>query len=187
MAGNDLLANGQAQARPGHLAFGGLHPIEFLEEVRQGFDRDAHTGVANGERPLIIILPGSDFHQAIGRVVFYCITHQVEHHLFDFVAVGLHIGKISRDFKVQGNVTLIGLALHDLRAFIQQREQIEAGQVELNTPGFQAGQVKERGGQRTQAHSLAMDVVNDRFTLFLGYFRAQQEVGGRTDGCQRGA
>ena len=60
-----------------------------------------------------------DRHQTIPDVVFDCVTQQVEHHLFDLIAVGFHLAKIRRDFESESDMRLGRLGTHDFDTFFQ--------------------------------------------------------------------
>ena len=83
----------------------------------------------------------------LAELYLMALLNRFEHDLLHFIPVGFHLRKIRRHLQAHADMALIGLALHGLHAFIQHGLQIKRRQVELNPPGFEAGQVQERRRQ----------------------------------------
>jgi len=111
MAGDDLFANGKAQPRTRNFPCGGFHPVELIKNMGKGFLRDAHTGVAYGQPPLVLIETSQDAHRAPGNVVLDGIADQAKKDLLDFFAICLHNGEILREFEADADLVLFSLAL----------------------------------------------------------------------------
>ncbi len=185
---DDLFADGESQPCAAGLALMFAHPVEFFEEMGNGFIRDAHTRIL--DRRWIfssVSKAAADDHRSIRTVVFDGITQQVEQDLFDLVAVGFHERHVVGDIHADLDVRLLRLGHHHIAAFIDQVCHAEARLAELHPARFQACQVKEGGSQRVQSQRFIVDVVDDLVTLLARHLRAQQQVGGCAERSQRGA
>ncbi len=117
---HDLSADGESQAGAGGLPFIFAHPIEFFEQVRHGFIRNADAGILDGN---------ADFHLArlafhgdlsVRTVVFNGIRKQVEHDLLDLVAIGFQRWQVIRCIDHDFHLLFFRLRVHDVFAFIKQ-------------------------------------------------------------------
>jgi hypothetical protein len=137
---------GQRQAEAGAL---GAHAarlgdlLEFVKQPRQVLDGDAHAGVGDIDRDVVVGPVRVQAHRPAARRELDAVAHQVVEHLLDAPRVEVDLRQRLRDRHLEVDPLLRRLRLDHAAHDVDDAAEVRPLADQIHAPGFDLGDVED--------------------------------------------